>query len=126
MSSPTKKNTDNCSVSESSVKEQVKIPDVIISGLGVNTLRWIRTRRPKDSPAKVAMSFYDQRQLRDLFDGFDFDRKGTVDLNELRAAIDYVREMPQYKRMATNLDHLEKTFIEMDIDGDATGKFNIR
>ena len=95
-------------------------PDVIISGLGSATLRHIKSRRAKGSEVKVAVTVADEKQLREIFDAFDFDRSGNVSLIEFGNALDYIRESRHFRKLHKELDKLQKTFIEMDTDGDAT------
>ena len=58
-------------------KEEIRNTDVIISGLGSHTVNWIKKRRSQTSQAKVAMTFHSEKQLRKIFNGFDFDSSGT-------------------------------------------------
>ena len=51
--------------------------DVIISSLGSFSVNWIKKRRSSTTCAKVAMTFHSEKQLRRIFDGFDFDACGT-------------------------------------------------
>ena len=50
---------------------------VIISSLGSHTVNWIKKRRGINSSAKVAMTFNSEKQLRRIFDGFDYNQSGT-------------------------------------------------
>jgi len=95
-------------------------PDVILSALGSQTLRWIKTHRSKGSTVKVAVTIADEKQLREIFDAFDFDKSGNVSLLEFSNALAYIRENRHFRKLSKALDHLEQTFIDMDADGDAT------
>ena len=95
-------------------------PDVIISELGSATLRHIKSRRAKGSEVKVAVTVADEEQLREIFDAFDFDKSGNVSLLEFDKALAYIRESRHFRKLHKELDNLHQTFIEMDVDGDAT------
>jgi Ca2+-binding EF-hand superfamily protein len=94
------------------------------------------------------MTFNSEKQLRRIFDGFDYNQSGTgkiclhhiitmyvkdiktkitlqnlVDLDEFHHAIEYCKNQKSFHRLTTRLDYLENTFVAMDTDGDATVDF---
>jgi len=103
-----------------SQKEEREEPDVIISELGSATLRHIKARRAKGSDVKVAVTVADENQLREIFEAFDFDNCGNVSLLEFDNALDFIRLSRHFRKLHKELDNLQQTFIDMDIDGDAT------
>jgi len=66
------------------------------------------------------MTYHDEKQLRELFDHFDFFKKGEVELKDFDQALDYVRECPQFSRLHHALDKLSASFASMDTDGGGT------
>jgi hypothetical protein len=84
----------------------------------------MKKRRGADSHAKVAMTFHSEKQLRRIFNGFDFDRSGSVSLTEFHHAVEFCRNNRSFKRLGERLDFLEQTFVAMDTDGDATVDFH--
>jgi hypothetical protein len=103
-----------------SQREDREEPDVIISELGSATLRHIKARRAKGSDVKVAVTVADENQLREIFDAFDFEKSGNVSLLEFDKALDFIRLSRHFRKLHKELDNLQQTFIDMDIDGDAT------
>jgi len=95
-------------------------PDVIVSTLNSATLRHIKARRAKGSDIKVAVTTGDELQLREIFEAFDFDKCGNVSLLDFEKALEYIRGSKHFKKLHKELDNLHTSFIEMDVDGDAT------
>jgi hypothetical protein len=94
---------------------------VIISELKMESIRWMKSRRKHDiNNDIIVMSSYDELYFRQLFSGFDFDQTGNVSLADFKNALDWIRTSRHFKGLQSKyqLDDLEKTFIEMDIDGD--------
>lgn len=110
--------------------QEAKNHDVIISSLGSATVNWIKKRRGANSRAKVAMTFHNEKQLRRIFNGFDFTQDGNVDLIEFHRAVQYCKEDRSFKRMFAppvgdgSLDNLITAFMAMDTDGDGTVDFH--
>ena len=109
---------------------EAKNNDVIVSSLGSATINWIKKRRGANSHAKVAMTFHNEKQLRQIFNGFDFTQDGNVDLIEFHRAVQYCKEDNSFKRLLAppvgdgSLDNLITAFIAMDTDGDGTVDFH--
>jgi hypothetical protein len=82
--------------------------DVIVTSLGSHSVNWIKKRRSVNSHAKVAMTFQSERRLRKIFDGFDFDKSGSVSLDEFHHALDFCRQNKSFHRLSKKLDDLEK------------------
>eukprot|EP01031_Cornospumella_fuschlensis_P035469 gene35469-42994_t len=64
-----------------------------ISSLNSNTLKWMNKRRPKNTnaiPGHVLPSI--ALQLKEMFDNFDFDHSGEIDIQELKNAVKFVAE----------------------------------
>ena len=101
-----------------------KCSDVIISSLGSSTINWIKKHRAKSSTTKVAMTFHNEKQLRRIFDGFDFDSSGMVSLVFFHKAVEYCKADKTFSRMTDKLNHLIDTFYAMDTDGDGTVDFH--
>ena len=98
--------------------------EVIISGLGTETIRWINNRRPKVTAAKVALTFHHEKLLRELFNHFDYNDSGVVSLEELSQGLNYVEKSPHFHSMLYILRNLRKSFLAMDIDGGGEVDFN--
>ena len=109
---------------------EAKNSDVIISSLGSRTVNWIKKRRSANSHAKVAMTYHSEKQLRRIFNGFDFTQDGNADLIEFHRAVQYCKGDRSFKRMLAppigdgKLDNLIAAFIAMDTDGDGTVDFH--
>ncbi|RYH18863.1 EF-hand domain-containing protein [archaeon] len=64
-----------------------------ISSLNSNTLKWMNKRRPKNAnaiPGHVMPSI--ALQLKQMFDNFDFDHSGEIDIVELKNAVKFVAD----------------------------------
>lgn len=99
----------------------------IVSQLKMESIRWMKTRRKQDNNNNIiVMSSYDELYFRQLFSGFDFDLTNNVSLADFKNALDWIRTSRHFKggQSKFQLDDLEKTFIEMDIDGDNIVDFN--
>lgn len=85
--------------------------DVIVTSLGSHSVNWIKKRRSLGSHAKVAMTFQSERRLRKIFNGFDFDKSGSVSLDEFHHALDFCRQSKSFHRLSEKLDDLEKVRV---------------
>jgi hypothetical protein len=65
---------------------------------------------------RVAITHYREGQLREIFDGLDFDSIGVIDLEELKNAVQYAEEQLKGKRGPSFKD-VGKMFEAMDEDG---------
>lgn len=90
--------------------------EAIVSCLPCETLRWIKKRRKINSKLKVAMSFFRERQLREIFNGLDYKTQGEIDLNDLKLAVQYVEDSLK-GRKGEQLQNLQGMFAAMDEDG---------
>lgn len=92
-----------------------------VSSLDSNTTRWMNKRRPKNSaalPCHVMPSI--AVQLKELFDNFDFDQSGEIDLRELKQAVRFVAEacpeLAGQSHSAQDTKAITNFFTAMDAD----------
>eukprot|EP01039_Chlorochromonas_danica_P000986 gene986-1070_t len=92
-----------------------------VSSLDSNTTRWMNKRRPKNSaalPCHVMPSI--AVQLKELFDNFDFDQSGEIDLRELKQAVRFVAdacpELAGQSHSAQDSKAITHFFTSMDVD----------
>lgn len=99
--------------------------DALISDLPTDTLRWIKMRRKLDCEAKMVLSHNRESQLRDIFNGIDVGKHGSIDLIELEEAVTFVKERLD-KKLGTfeGFNQIIKVFKSMDVNGD--GKVDFR
>jgi hypothetical protein len=69
-----------------------------------------------DAKHRVAITHYREGQLREIFDGLDFDSQGVIDLEELKSAVQYAEDQLKGKRGPSFKD-VGKMFEAMDEDG---------
>jgi hypothetical protein len=98
-----------------------------VSFLSPDAVRWINKRQPEITMRKHAKVLPVRAlQLKEIFKGLDFDGSGSIDVNELRAAIEYVSKakgednLPLLKEPANLTDF----FLSMDTNNDGAVDFN--
>lgn len=57
--------------------------DALVSDLPSDTLRWIKKRRNVDCKQKVVLSHHRERQLREIFNGIDVEKRGEINIAQL-------------------------------------------
>lgn len=92
-----------------------------VSSLNSDTMRWMNKRRPKNSaalPGHVMPSI--ALQLRHMFDNFDFDKSGEIDIAELKQAVKFVAdacpELAGQSHSAQDTRSITNFFQSMDVD----------
>ena len=106
-------------------KKQVKTAnDALLSSLPTDSLRWIKKRRKINSFEKVALTHFRERQLRDIFQGLDFDGMGTIHLDLVVGAANYAEEKLRPKKGKPVFTNIQGMFTAMDEDGDGTVDFH--
>ena len=107
------------------VKVTEEDTDALISDLPTDTLKWIKKHRRLDCDAKIVLSHNRERQLRDIFNGIDVGKNGSIDLIELEEAVSFVKERLE-KKFGTfaGFNQIIKVFKSMDVNGD--GKVDFR
>jgi Ca2+-binding EF-hand superfamily protein len=102
---------------EAKLEPEKKIEkDVLITTLSSDSIRWLKRRRMSDAKHRVAITHYREGQLREIFDGLDFDSQGVIDLEELKSAVQYAEDQLKGKRGPSFKD-VGKMFEAMDEDG---------
>ena len=81
--------------------------------LDSQTLRWLNKRKRKDVIIKLPMSKAKKRFLLRIFDGFDTDGSGAIDLQEFSEAYKFVQGGTE----GGGKIKMKKMFDEMDVDG---------
>jgi hypothetical protein len=108
-------------------KEDIDEKTALVTELTEDTVRWMKSRRHPRTTCPVPISRYREKQLRDMFDGLDFEKKGYIDLPVLKDVIRYIeansvkkerRTHPSYQQNEISMKEVEKVFDNMDIDGD--------
>lgn len=116
--------------SESSDSTAVDPSEVMryITSLNGDTMRWMNKRRPKNCvslPGHVMPSI--ALQLKQLFDNFDFDKSGEIDLSELKQAVKFVADScPQLagqSHTAQDAKAITNFFQSMDVNNNGVVDF---
>lgn len=97
-----------------------------VSFLPPQTLRWINKRRPasEEETAKF-MTASRALQLRNVFRSLDFDGSGSIELDELKQAINFVaKPRDGGAPIIDDPDKINKFFESMDLDGNGAVDFN--
>lgn len=92
-----------------------------ISHLDPVSIRWMNKRRPKGAAGALKISAHKAAQLKEMFDGLDFDGGGEIELREFRQAINYVTETTHQEPIEPK--KLAEIFRAMDTDGSGTVDF---
>ena len=110
--------------SRRTVKREKTANDALISDLPTTTLKWIKNRRKLDSTAKMVLSHNRERQLRDIFNGIDVGKHGSIHLVELNEAVSYVSDrMKNRLGSFVGFDKIMDIFHSMDDNGDGVVDF---
>ena len=96
--------------------------DALISALPSDTLKWMRQRRTPNYTGKVAISIFQERQLREIFNGLDLENNGVIDLGQLQEAALYVESST--KDSVLPLKNVFELFANMDDDGNGEVDFH--
>jgi len=96
--------------------------DALISALPSDTLKWMRQRRTAFYTGKVAISIFQERQLREIFNGLDLENNGVINLAQLQEAALYVENST--KNSVTPLKNVFELFANMDDDGNGEVDFH--
>lgn len=109
---------------KTSVKVEKTANDALISDLPGHTIKWIKNRRRLDCNAKMVLSHNRERQLRDIFNGIDVGKNGSIDLVELHEAVKFVAERMNNKLGTFDgFNNILKIFDSMDDNGDGKVDF---
>lgn len=97
-----------------------------MTSLSPDTIKWMNSRRPlNQSVAKPQhISPHRAAQLKDIFDGLDFDGGGEIDLQEFKEAIAFVESRSNGPSIFGDPKKVKEIFIEMDADGSGTVDFD--
>jgi len=103
-------------------KRESTANDALISALPSETLSWMRKRRSRENKGKVAISIFQERQLREIFNGLDLENTGVINLGQLQEAALYVENTT--KDSVTPLKNVYELFANMDDDGNGEVDFH--
>jgi Ca2+-binding EF-hand superfamily protein len=95
--------------------------------LGPDAIHWMNKRRPLNQTQAQPQHISPHRasQLRDMFDGLDFNGGGEIDLKEFKEAIAYVESRAVGgTSIFGDPKRVNEIFQEMDADGSGTVDFN--
>mmetsp|Transcript_20080 Transcript_20080/g.28860 ORF Transcript_20080/g.28860 Transcript_20080/m.28860 type:complete len:369 (-) Transcript_20080:125-1231(-) len=94
--------------------------------LAPDSIRWMNKRRPLNQAVSKPQHISPHRasQLRDMFDGLDFDGGGEIDLKEFKEAINYVTARSKGPSILGDPKQINQIFVEMDADGSGTVDFD--
>jgi hypothetical protein len=108
-------------VADTESNEKLRIKQV--SFLDPYSLRWINKRRGINTGANIAVQITPHKfnQLRDMFQGLDFDGGGEIDFEEFKNAVEYVEKKTNNKSMLSG--DPKKIFKLMDADGSGSVDF---
>eukprot|EP01031_Cornospumella_fuschlensis_P043469 gene43469-53146_t len=99
-----------------------------VSFLSAEAVKWINKRQPPASNATAARARVlpaKALQLREIFMGLDFDNSGSIDIDELKEAIEYVaKNASSDGAVLKDPQKLADFFVKMDVNGDGTVDFN--
>lgn len=107
---------------EKKTKHVPTVNDALISALPSDTLKWMRQRRTPMYTGKVAISIFQERQLREIFNGLDLENNGVINLAQLQEAARYVENST--KDSVTPLKNVYELFANMDDDGNGEVDFH--
>ena len=107
---------------EKKKKHIATVNDALISALPSDTLKWMRQRRTAQYTGKVAISIFQERQLREIFNGLDLENNGVINLAQLQEAALYVESST--KNSVTPLKNVFELFANMDDDGNGEVDFH--
>lgn len=82
----------------------------------------MRKRRSANNKGKVAISIFQERQLREIFNGLDLENTGVINLGQLQEAALYVESST--KDSVTPLKNVYELFANMDDDGNGEVDFH--
>lgn len=116
--------TQRLFVNERKIKKVKTADDALLSSLPTDSLRWIKKRRKINSFEKVALTHFREKQLRDIFEGLDFDGMGTIHLDLVKGAANYAEEKLKPKKGKPVFTNIQGMFAAMDEDGDGTVDFH--
>jgi hypothetical protein len=104
-------------VKDETEDKKMKIKQV--SFLDPYSLKWINKRRGIDTGLNVAIQItpHKYNQLKEMFDGLDFDGGGEIDFDEFKNALQYVNDKTKQKNL---LGDPKTIFKLMDTDGSGT------
>lgn len=94
--------------------------------LSPEAIQWMNKRRPLHQAQVQPQHISPHRasQLRDMFDGLDFNGGGEIDLKEFKEAIAYVESRTTGTSIFGDPKRVNEIFQEMDADGSGTVDFN--
>jgi hypothetical protein len=101
-------------------KPKPVLKDAIVSDLPNDSLKWIKQRRTMDSNQRVVISYIRNRQLLEMFKTLDFNSNGSIELSELKEAINYAKQRMTGGDAIKHFQNLDKVFEDMDDNGDGT------
>ena len=84
--------------------------DVIVSSLTDATLRYLKKRRNINSTHRIAISSGREKQLRNIFNGLDFNSKGYIDLNVFKMVVKHAEERGFSLQVQDLIKEVELTF----------------
>lgn len=97
--------------------------DALVSSLPSETLRWIKNRRSSDCKQKVVLSYHRERQLREIYNGIDVQKRGEINIKEMEEAIKFVENRISKIKGLESLTDLRRIFRSMDDNGDGSIDF---
>ncbi|CAE7627766.1 unnamed protein product, partial [Symbiodinium microadriaticum] len=97
-----------------------------MTSLSPDAIRWMNARRPLNQAVAKPQHISPHRasQLRDIFNGLDFDGGGEIDLKEFKEAIAYVEAHTKGSSIFGDPKKVKEIFEEMDADGSGTVDFD--
>jgi Ca2+-binding EF-hand superfamily protein len=98
--------------------------DAIVSDFSSDTLRWMKKRRDMATEKPLVISSHREKQLREMFNSLDYEKKGAIDLEELTQAVGYVQGKTKGSKGLEQFQNIQEVFQSMDDNGDGTVDFS--
>jgi hypothetical protein len=98
--------------------------DVLVTALPDSSLRWMKTRRKAAASHRVAISLAREKQLREIFNGLDFDSRKVIDFCEFAKVIAYAEANGFDQSVITMVNHMN-TYLERPPSKSSTKKTSV-
>lgn len=126
--------SDEATLASTSEKAMIEVEKSALAKavtfLNSDTIRWMNKRHAHKGNSMAAHVLPSRAlQLREIFKNLDYDHSGSIDINEMREAVQYVSALestngPMSDPIFKDPKKLVEFFTSMDINNDGTVDFN--